>query len=221
MQVSSKERFYRMNSDLLKVKPLNLDLIKLKKECRRINNKVLTHFKDAEFEIDNNPMYEIINNQLTKGTMLSRLYGHYNIFTFPYQGIYELYQKSCRYFKDICTYDQPYYVHGWLNYLQPGQSVPWHYHWKGTTGLDQTYISTFYINAEPSTTLHKFPDATILETTNKNNTITIYEDTGDQHMVDPWQGEDIRVSISMDFVPLKYLQLPKAILNLNTWMPVV
>ena len=41
MQVSSKERFYRMNGDLLKVKSLDLDLIKLKKECRRINNKVL------------------------------------------------------------------------------------------------------------------------------------------------------------------------------------
>ena len=210
-----------MSSNFVKTKSLDLDLSRLKKECRRINNKVLAHFKDATFEIDDNPMYEIINNQLTEGTRLSRLYGHYNIFTFPYQGIYELYQKSCRHFKEICTYDQPYYVHGWLNYLQPGQSVPWHYHWKGTTGLDETYISTFYINAEPSTTLHKFPDATILETTNKNNTITIYEDTGDQHMVDPWQGEDIRVSISMDFVPLKYLQLPKAILNLNTWMPVV
>jgi hypothetical protein len=40
-------------------------------------------------------------------------------------------------------------------------------------------------------------------------------------MVAPWQGEDTRVSISMDFVPLKYLQLPKAILNLNTWMPII
>ena len=40
-------------------------------------------------------------------------------------------------------------------------------------------------------------------------------------MVAPWQGKDTRVSISMDFVPLKYLQLPKAILNLNTWIPVI
>jgi len=210
-----------MSSAFVKTKSLDLDLSRLKKECRRINNKVLTHFKDVEFEIDDNPMYEIINDQLINGTTLSRLYGHYNIFTFPYQGIYELYQQVCEYFKEVCTYDQPYYVHGWLNYLQPGQSVPWHYHWKGSTGLDETYISTFYINAEPSTTLHKFPDATLLETTNKNNTITIYEDTGDQHMVAPWQGEDTRVSISMDFVPLKYLQLPKAILNLNTWMPII
>jgi hypothetical protein len=210
-----------MSSNFVETKLLDLDLPRLKKECRRVNNKVLKTFENVEFKVDNNPMYEIINDQLINGTTLSRLYGHYNIFTFPYQGIYELYQQACEYFKEVCTYDQPYYVHGWLNYLQPGQPVPWHYHWKGTTGLDETYISTFYINAEPSTTLHKFADSTILETTNKNNTITIYEDTGDQHMVAPWQGEDTRVSISMDFVPLKYLQLPKAILNLNTWMPVV
>lgn len=210
-----------MSSDFIKAKSLDLDLLRLKKECRRINNKVLKVYKDINFDVSNNPRYEIISEQLTGGTTLSRLYGHYNIFTFPYEGIYELYQQASSYFKEVCTYDQPYYVHGWLNYLQPGQKVPWHYHWKGTTGLDETYISTFYINAEPSTTIHKFPDDSLIETDNKNNTITMYEDLGDQHMVNPWQGFDTRVSISMDFVPMKYLQLPKAILNLNTWLPII
>lgn len=210
-----------MNQDFVKVKSLNLDLSRLTKECRRVNKQVITAFKDVKFDLDDNPMYEIIQGQLTSGNMLSRLYGHYNIFTFPYQGINQLYKETCEMFKQQCAYDQPYYVHAWLNYLQPGESVPWHYHWKGTTGLDQTYISTFYINAEPSKTVHKFPDNSTVTTDNKNNTITIYEDIGDQHMVEPWQGTDTRISISMDFVPLKYLQMPKAVLFLNTWIPVL
>ena len=208
-------------TDLVKVKSLNLDLARITREARRINNKVLKHFKDAEFNTDNTPCYNVVQEQLSQGTMLSRLYGHYNIFGFPYDGIYQVYKESCNFFKEICPYDQPYYVHAWLNYLKPGQSVPWHYHWKGTTGLDETFISTFYINAEPSTTIHKFLNNSLLETDNKNNTISIYEDIGDMHMVAPWEGIDTRISISMDFVPLKYLQIPKAVLTMNTWMPLI
>ena len=197
---------------------LDLDLDLLKRDCRRINNKVVKEY--GELDAPKTKVYqEVLAGQLEDAPMTSKLHDYYNVFSFPYDGISELYKKVIDTFKPICQYDDQYYVHAWLNYQQKGEAIPWHYHWGKLSGLNKTYVATIYINAEPSVTTYKFPEDKIYINNNVNNTMTIYEDMGDIHMVDAWTEDAPRISISMDFVPMKYIQGSQFLLN--TWIPVL
>jgi hypothetical protein len=207
-----------MNPTHIKVKHLNLDLDLLKRDARRINTKVIKEYGTRE--IPANATYQsVLADQLQEAPMSSKLHDFYNVFSFPYDGINQLYREISSFFKEVNTYDEPYYIHGWLNYQTKGQSIPWHHHWKGLSGLDQTYVCSAYINAEPSVTTYKFDNGYINAKQNINNTITLYEDVGDIHMVDIWHQDEPRISISMDMVPMKYIQGSKFLLN--TWIPLV
>lgn len=151
--------------------------------------------------------------------MSSKLHDYYNVFSFPYDGINELYSKIVMIFKQVCKYEGPYYVHAWLNYQNKGESIPWHHHWGKLSGLEKTFVATYCVNAEPSITTYKFPEDKTYIMNNGNNTMTIYEDIGDIHMVDEWTQDEPRITISMDFVPMKYIQGSPFLLN--TWIPVL
>lgn len=196
----------------------NLDLERLKKDARRINTKVIKQYKDIEIPTDKR-YQSILADQLSEAPLSSRLHDHYNVFAFPYDGINQLYKEICTLFKETNKYDQPYYVHAWLNYQHKGEGIPLHQHWGGLSGLPNTYVCSFYVNAEPSKTTYNFPNDEVIINVNKNNTATIYEDVGDIHEVEVWQGDEPRISISMDFVPMKYIQGSPFILN--TWIPVL
>lgn len=203
---------------MIKIFNTELDLTQLKKDCGRINRKVRKEF--AELTIPDKKSYQtVLAEQLDSAPLSSRLHDFYNVFTFPYKHINILYHNMCTTFNSIKEYDDIYYVHAWLNYQHKGESIPWHYHWNGLSGLDKTYVATFYVNAEPSTTIYHYPSSEVIEYSNKNNTIAIYEDAGDRHMVAEWQEDDPRISISMDFVPMKYIQATPYLLN--TWLPVI
>ena len=197
----------------------DLDLVRISSDCRRIQNKVTKAYTDDD--IPTNRLYnEVLNSDLQTAPASSRFHDLYNVFLFPYDGIHELYEKVCLAFWDVNDdYEEPYYIHAWLNYQQKGESIPWHYHWKGLSGLDKTFVGTFYVNAEPSITTHEFTNGKVLERVNENNTIVIYEDKGDKHMVSAWDEDTPRISISFDIVPMKYIQgMPYV---LNTWMPIL
>ena len=201
----------------IQIKQVNLDLERIKRDARRINTKVCKQL--GHLEVPANKDYQAtLAEQLDTAPMSSRLHDYYNVFSFPYDGIYELYQEVCAFFKEVNQYDQPYYIHAWLNYLNKGDSVPWHNHWGALSGLKQTYVCSAYINAEPSNTIYKFPNETYT-IKNNNNTITLYEDVGDIHMVEPWTGNEPRITISMDMVPMKYIQGSPFLLN--TWLPII
>ena len=201
-----------------KFKDTNLDLDLLKRDCRRINTKVIKEFGHNKL-LENTRYNQVLTEQLSQAPQSSKLHDFYNVFSFPYDGIYELYKEVCSFFKEVCIYDEQYYVHAWLNYQYKGESIPWHYHWKGLSGLDKTFICTYTINTEPSKTTYKFPNDNIIIINNKNNNISLYEDIGDIHMVDEWTEDEPRISISMDFVPMKYIQGSKFLMN--TWLPVI
>ena len=197
----------------------DLDLVRISSDCRRIQNKVTKAYTDDD--IPTNRLYnEVLNSDLQTAPASSRFHDLYNVFLFPYDGIHELYERVCQAFWDVNDdYEEPYYIHAWLNYQQKGESIPWHYHWKGLSGLDKTFVGTFYVNAEPSITTHEFTNGKVLERVNENNTIVIYEDKGDKHMVSAWDEDTPRISISFDIVPMKYIQgMPYV---LNTWMPIL
>jgi hypothetical protein len=203
--------------DFIKVKETALDLALLARDARRINNKVCKQLN--HLEVPTGTRYQsTLATQLAAAPTSSRLHDYYNVFSFPYDGVLELYREVCTFFKSVCEYDQPYYVHAWLNYMQKGDSVPWHNHWGALSGLPQTYVCSAYINAEPSNTVYKINDQTHT-VKNQNNTITLYEDMGDIHMVEPWTGDEPRITISMDMVPIRYIQGSPFILN--TWMPII
>ena len=201
----------------IQTKTINLDLDRLKRDARRINTKITKAYSDLTVP-DNKYYQNELAKQLEGVPMSSKYHDYYNALTFPYQEIHQLYLEACTFFKEVNQYDQPYCVHAWLNYLEKGDSIPWHNHWGALSGLHETYVCSYYINAEPSKTIYKFPDATY-DMTCENNTITLYEDVGDVHMVEPWTEDEPRISISMDFVPLKYVHATPFVLN--TWMPVV
>ena len=197
----------------------HLDLVRLASDCRRIQNKVSKTYTDDD--IPTNRLYnEVLNSDLEYAPATSRFHDLYNVFLFPYDGMHELYEKVCLAFWDVNDdYEEPYYLHAWLNYQQKGETIPWHYHWKGLSGLDKTFVGTFYVNAEPSITTHEFTNGKVLERVNENNTIVLYEDKGDRHMVNAWDESIPRISISFDIVPMKYIQGMPYILN--TWMPIL
>jgi hypothetical protein len=202
----------------MKIIEFDLDLKQLTKDCRRINNKVTKAY--GEQEVPQAKKYEhALSKQLEQAPTSSRLHDFYNVFTFPYVSINELYRKVCSEFNKINTYDNKYYVHAWLNYQQKGESIPWHNHWKALSDLDETYVASYYINTEPSVTRYKWADGKIFDHHAENNTFSIYEDEGDTHMVNEWQQDEPRIGVSMDFVPMHYIQSTPYVLN--TWMPVL
>lgn len=202
----------------MKIIEFDLDLKQLTKDCRRINNKVTKAY--GKQEVPHAKKYEhALSKQLEQAPTSSRLHDFYNVFTFPYISINELYQKVCSEFNKINTYDNIYYVHAWLNYQQKGESIPWHNHWKALSDLDETYVASYYINTEPSVTRYKWADGKIFDHHAENNTFSIYEDEGDTHMVNEWQQDEPRIGVSMDFVPMHYIQSTPYVLN--TWIPVL
>ncbi len=103
----------------IQVKEINLDIERLKRDCRRINNKVCKQLGDLS--VPTEKTYQAtLKEQLDAAPISSRLHDYYNVFSFPYDGINELYREVCEFFKETCEYDQPYYIHAWLNYLQKG-----------------------------------------------------------------------------------------------------
>lgn len=203
-----------------KLHQFDLDLEALKKDCRRVNTKILKLYSN---QIDNNDFYykkkyyDVLSKQLEDAPITSKLHDHYNLFHFPYTEIYNLYTRVCKAFNESCKYDQAYYVHAWLNYQKKGDPIPAHYHWKGLFNLDETYYASYYVNAEPGTTYFKFPDGSLTESENKNNTFLLSEDLGDIHWVEPWQLDEPRITISMNIVPQKYLLTSPFS---NTWIPI-
>ena len=211
---------YMMHKDHIKIKQLDLDLDRLKRDCRRINNKVTKSLGDTVGTASTRKVYdEVLKQQLEQAPVSSSLHDYYNVFTFPYDGIRELYANIVSFFKETCDYDEPYYIHSWLNYQHKGESIPKHYHWKKLSGLDHTYVCSYYINAEPSVTTYEFDNGFIDKQHNKNNTVSLYEDVGDIHGTDVWQQDEPRIVISMDMVPMKYIQ--GAPFLINTWMPIL
>ena len=213
-----------MNENHFKIFNLNLDKQQFIKDARRINKKVLKEYEHIDVE-NAYPLYQeyqkILHDQLQGSPMSTKLHDYYNIFTFQYASTHNLYKECTQAFKEICDYNDQYmyWVHGWLNYQQPGEGIPWHYHWKKLSGMDYCYIGTYYVNAEPSITSYKFDNGFEIDRSNQDGTFVVYEDVGDVHMVEPWQGEGTRISITMEFVPMQNLQISP--FPLNTWMPVV
>ena len=199
----------------------DLNLEALKKDARRINNKVLKLYS-KEIESGNffykEKYYKVIGEQLKDAPLISKLHDYYNVFHFPYAEVYKLYQQVCKAFNTVKRFDQIYYLHAWLNYQQRGDSIPAHYHWKGLFNLDETYYATYYINAEPSDTHFKFSSGEIIVKNNKNNTFLVSEDIGDIHWIDSWALDEPRITITMNIVPQKYLQTSPFS---NTWIPIV
>lgn len=207
-----------MDQNHIKIKKIDLDLELLTRECKRINNKIIKTFKQEDIPV-NKKYQAILSEQLMNAPQSSKLHDHYNIFSFPYEGINSVYREVCVFFKQVCQYDQPYYIHAWLNYGEKNSFIPWHNHWGALSGLKETYVCTYYINAEPSTTEYKFPNGYNHVMHNKNNVISLYEDVGDTHQANPWLEDQPRITISMDMVPMKYIRLTPFLMN--TWIPIL
>ena len=212
-----------MNPEHFKVFDFNLDKTQFIKDARRINNKIVReygHIDHADSYPTTQHYQKTLHDQLVGSPMSTKLHDYYNIFSFQYSSIFNLYKECAEAFKEVCEYRDRYmyWVHGWLNYQQPGEGIPWHYHWKKLSGMDYCYIGTYYVNAEPSITSYRFDNGYNEDRDNKDGTFVIFEDVGDVHMVEPWRGENQRISITMEFVPMENLQVSP--FPLNTWMPV-
>ena len=213
-----------MNKDHFKVFNFGLDKAQFLKDARRIQNKINKNYADID-EQAKYPTYQnyqkVLSEQLEGAPMSTKLHDYYNIFTFQYASIHNLYKECVDAFKQVCDYQDRYmyWVHGWLNYQSKGESIPPHFHWKKLSGMDHCYIGTYYINAEPSVTTYKFDNGYTEARQNENDTYVIYEDVGDIHGSDVWQQDEHRIGITMEFVPMQNLQISP--FPLNTWMPVV
>ena len=64
----------------IQVKELNLDLQRLKRDARRINNKVCKQLGDREVPSDT-AYQSTLKEQLDRAPISSRLHDYYNVFT--------------------------------------------------------------------------------------------------------------------------------------------
>ena len=213
-----------MNSEHFKVFKFDLDKQNFLKDARRINTKIIREYADIDKENlhpDNQEYQRILLEQLDGSPMTTKLHDYYNIFSFQYASIFNLYRECVKSFKDVCEYEDQYkyWVHGWINYQKKGESITPHFHWKKLSGLDKCYIGTYYVNADPSVTSYEFDNCYKEDRQNINDTFVIYEDVGDIHWTDVWQQDEPRITITMEFVPMQNLQLSP--FPLNTWIPVI
>jgi len=196
----------------------SLDLSAVIKDCNRVSKKI-EKLSDLVGNAKRKQYDQVLQEQLNTAPITSRLHDYYNLFTFPYAGIVSVCQSSINAFKELNKYDEQYCVHAWLNYQHKGETIPAHYHWKGLSGLDKTYVATAYIRAEGSCVTYVHPDGSADIDDCVDNTFVIYEDDGNIHNVSVWNKDEPRITISMDFVPMKYI--PSTAYEMNTWMPVL
>jgi len=185
----------------------NLDRDKLRESCEFIYEDVLEKHghKPSEYEFG-------------KGLKSTKIYQHYNIFTYMVPEIANLYGCICSAYRDISESQDQCFIAGWLNIYNKGDYIDWHSHWDGSYGSWHGYYG---LDVEPSTTSYRIPGVeNQVDVINKNNQVIISPSDGDEHRTWGWEEDKPRITIAFDIVPAEKFTMKQIKDWNNHWIPV-
>lgn len=191
-------------------KPLSLDLEQIKQSCYQMEDLVKRKMNPSQ--IDEGASTYAINPTTI-------YYSSYNIFLYPYDGFYELFEEVRTMFRETFDVEGPFYMQAWVNIFRKGEFIDWHMH---KSSLNMGYLGYYGINCEGSRTTYicKNNDgsSTTVEVGRGNNVLMMHKDVGDVHKTWPWPHDDEpRMTIPFVIIPKKFVD-PEEFLN--HWIPV-
>jgi hypothetical protein len=199
--------------DQIYIKKLNLNTEILKNSCDRVftnMSQIDKSFFDCEF---------------SSASSTAKLWKHYNLFTFPYEGLCELYEEIRKNFYEnrLEKNNKKYYIQSWINYYLKGDYIDWHSH---SNTHDRQFMSGYYcVYGEPSYTTFKTESNIEYHIVNKNDHM-IFTKMGGQytklmHRTWPWDKDYPRISIAFEIVERE--RIPEFFAKeemFNHWMPI-
>lgn len=185
---------------------LNLDLVKIKESCYKMNTIINTHFKNF---VEGG--YDDASGMFPNST---RVHNQYNLLMYKFDEFHSLYFEIQNFFQQLNYSDEKYYIQCWLNLYQKGQFIDWHEHYPARCN---SWHGFYCVDCEPSKTTYKIPNTIEpVDIISENNLLVISKSAGDWHRTWPWEAADRdRITIAFDIVPLNYLDD-----SLNHWIPI-
>jgi hypothetical protein len=189
--------------DYVITEKFNLDLIQLKASCYSLYDLVQENFSENKKDFT------------AQSTLTTQLFSSYNLFMYPYNGFYELYQEIKTFFEPYKDKDKNYYIQCWLNFYREGDFINWHGHWHENA---KSWHGFFCVDCEPSKTTYRIPGVkNDIDVISKNNLLVISRSDGDSHRTWPWPYSDRpRITIAFDILPSEYIEPTQW---LNHWVP--
>jgi hypothetical protein len=173
--------------------------------CNRL--KCLLQDNKAYYDRKNQPFYSDPNSPQT-----TQMFGQYNVFTFPFDGFYELYKEIQKTFRGLSKSIEPHYIQCWLNYTTKGQFLDWHKH----HNIEERAWHGFYcVSVDDSKTTYRI-DGQETDVTSQNNLLVITESGRDEHRTYPWDKDTPRITIAFDIVPRQHIPAQW----LDHWIPI-
>jgi len=207
---------------------LDIDLSAISKSCITINNLVNNKYapitkmvkeiakKQIELNKENNPVF-FNNMKKFYYWYLHTYYGSYNIFTFPFEGIIELYREIKKCFKLVDFRNENFYMEGWANVLEKNKinKIDWHSHFHESL---KTWHGYFCINVNKTKTFYRIPGVDgEVAVEGESNLLVLARGDGDEHCTEIWKKEnEPRITIGLNIVPEKSID-PEV--WFNHWVP--
>ena len=153
----------------------------------------------------------------TKLPLSSTLYKKYNIFTAPSRPIYEIYYAIRNQFREIHPTGE-YMLEGWLNYYTKDfPCVKRHSHDKAKI---RAYHGFYVVKSPPNKpTTYYFYDGTVESVESIPGLLVIGPSGIDEHESTPVEGEEVRITIAFNVIPIETL-LTLEVPLLNHFIPV-
>lgn len=198
----------------INVRQLDLNLKEIQDSCNRMYFLVKNYLENDQKDFD------------PQGALVSKLFGKYNVFMYPFAGFHELFTEIKNTFDHLRDEpsDQKYYIQAWLNVYKKDDFINWHDHWgrnpDGHPTTPSGWHGFYCVDCEPSKTTYRLLDRDNLEVdiASKNNQLVISKSDRDKHRTWPWEHSDrARITIAFDIVPRQYVN---PLEPLNHWIPI-
>jgi len=179
----------------------NIDLDSISTQCASINNEVNNN-------LFNKPQNYKINDNTPFGTRVSDFY---NIFCYPSAELNFLFNSIKKFFySSPIDNSQLYYIKGWVNFYNKGQSLGWHKHW----GKENSYHGFFCVNSNISFTEYKFYDGEIIKVDSQDGLLVFSRSNTNFHRTSECSDDSPRITIGFDIHPYQDIKN-----KTNKWVP--
>lgn len=194
------------------IKKLDLDLVEQEEAATDIYNRIMDFYNSAK-----NPA--MLKTGFHKTANVStQIFYQYNYFSSVYPAVFRLFREVRNMFYR-CIESHPgekfdhWFIHGWINYYQPGEYIDWHVHYPP---YFQSWHGVYCLSVEPdSNTQYRIPKSPgqILSVDShldeyrevtvegSNNLLFMSPSDGNLHRSSHWNQQHPRITIAFDIIP--------------------
>jgi hypothetical protein len=139
------------------------------------------------------------------GSITTSLYDLYNIFTFPSASITQLYRDMVTHITPFLDPENTYMLQGWVNIIRKGNSIKPHSHWPVECGV---YHGYYCVSTEDEVSFTDYEiRANQIRVGSRDGLLVFGKSGEDVHSTGPWYGEQPRVTIAFDIIPVGSIQV--------------